>query len=235
MKIWRLFQQHMNVNAIYHCFCRACIPATIVYATSLFVLSASGFSVVEIIRDTAQTTGHSSFLGFVSTIGSWLWLAAAAFCFFRIFGFSQETEVEHRKLLTLLSGFSFFLAVDDFFLIHDRFITEGILIPLYILFLAYLLKQHGTHIAMICGAGFIIAGSALFFSVLIDATQEILPISYSFSQCLEEGFKFVGAGTWAYFCFTVSAYVKPTLLNRGLSRLVSTRWSKPSDFESDPL
>ena len=50
------------------------------------------------------------------------------------------------------------------------------------------------------------AGGMLFLSVVVDAVQEILPISYGASQAFEEGFKFLGAAAWAYFCFRCAAW-----------------------------
>ncbi|MDF1669368.1 MAG: hypothetical protein P1U83_07130 [Roseovarius sp.] len=191
-----------TVRLLYRCL----VPALVFYLVSLAVMSAAGFSLIEILRDPAQQTKTSSFLGFVSTIGTWLWLAAAMFCFFRVATFASTNEDAHKTLLKLAGGFSFFLAVDDYFLIHDRYITEGILIPAYALFLAYLIKRHWGRIAEVDGIAFLTAGGMLFLSVVVDAVQEILPIPYGTSQALEEGFKFLGAAAWAYFCFRISAF-----------------------------
>ncbi len=182
------------------------LPALGFYVVAVGVMSAGGFSLVEILRDPAQQTQTSSFLGFVSSIGTWLWLSAAVFCFFRVATWVDMQTAPHKTLMKLAGGFSLFLAVDDFFLIHDRYITEGILIPAYALFLAYLIKRFWALIAEIDGAAFLTAGAMLFLSVLVDAVQEILPIPYGASQALEEGFKFLGAAAWAYFCFRVAAW-----------------------------
>ena len=181
-------------------------PALVVYLVFLAIGSIGGMSMIEMLRDPAQQTGDSSFLGFISSIGTWLWLSAAIFCVFRIATFPTAGEPSHKTLLKLACGFSFFLAVDDFFLIHDRYITEGILIPAYALFLAYLIKRFWSLIVQIDGTAFLTAGAMLFMSVLVDATQEILPVSYGASQALEEGFKFLGAAAWAFFCFRIAAW-----------------------------
>ena len=126
---------------IRRCMMWCCLPALVFYLVSLAIMSLAGFSMVEILRDPAQQTGQHSFLGFVSTIGTWLWLSAAIFCFFRLAIRSEAQVSPHLTLLKLAGFFSLFLAVDDYFLIHDRYITEGILIPAYALFLAYLIKR----------------------------------------------------------------------------------------------
>lgn len=186
---------------------RYCVgPALAFYLLSLAVGTIGGMSMIEMLRDPAQQTGQSSFLGFVSSIGTWLWLSAAVFCFFRVAIWPDAERAAHKTLLKLACGFSLFLAVDDFFLIHDRYITEGILIPAYALFLAYLIKRFWGLISDIDGTAFLSAGGLLFMSVLVDATQEILPVSYGASQALEEGFKFLGAAAWAYFCFRIASW-----------------------------
>lgn len=89
---------------------------------------------------------------------------------------------------------------------HDRYITEGILIPAHALFLAYLIKRYWGLITQIDGCAFLTAGGMLFMSVVVDAVQEILPMSYGATQAFEKGFKFLGAAAWAYFCFRVAAW-----------------------------
>lgn len=182
------------------------VPALVFYAVSLVVMTTAGFTLVEILRDPAQQTRQSSFLGFLSNIGCWLWLSAAVVCFFRVAVFGRGTKNTHKTMLVLAGGFSLFLAVDDFFLIHDRFITEGILIPLYAFFVFHLLRRYGDRIAEIEGFSFVMALGLLAMSVIVDALQEILPISYGASQTLEEGFKFMGAAAWLYFCYRISAW-----------------------------
>ncbi|MFK7940039.1 MAG: hypothetical protein AB8B82_11710 [Roseovarius sp.] len=192
--------------AIKRCMKMCLLPALGVYLVFLAIGTVGGMSMIEMLRDPAQQTGQSSFLGFISSIGTWLWLAAGLFCFFRLAAVPDTQNAAHMTLLKLACGFSVFLAVDDFFLIHDRYITEGILIPAYALFLAYLIKRFWGLITDIDGAAFLLAGAMLFMSVLVDATQEILPVSYGASQALEEGFKFLGAAGWAYFCFRIAAW-----------------------------
>ena len=206
MSIGSNIRNVMTRENIRRCLVFCCVPALVFYVVAVAVMSLAGFSMIEILRDPAQQTGQNSFLGFVSTIGTWLWLSAAVFCFFRVAIWAEREPSDHKTLLKLAGWFSLFLAVDDFFLIHDRYITEGILIPAYALFLAYLVKRYWSKIAEIDGCAFLTAGGMLFLSVVVDAVQEILPIPYGASQALEEGFKFLGAAAWAYFCFRLAAF-----------------------------
>ena len=54
------------------------LPALVFYGAAVLVLQNSGFSLMEILRDPAQQSGASSFLGFVSNIGVWLWVSSFA-------------------------------------------------------------------------------------------------------------------------------------------------------------
>ncbi|MEQ8877149.1 MAG: hypothetical protein RIC49_12135 [Phycisphaerales bacterium] len=182
------------------------IPALLFYVVSLIVLTQSGFSLIEILRDTAQTTGQSSFLGFLSNIGVWFWVSAGAICLARALSFERGGDDRLRRLLILVGGFSLVLAADDFFLIHDRYIAEGIVVPLYAIFLWRLLSKHRQAIFAVGGFAFLAAGSMLAMSVAIDAVQEVIGIPYSVNQVIEEGFKFLGAATWLYFCYEAAAY-----------------------------
>ena len=59
------------------------LPALAFYGGSVWVLTDAGFTLKEIVRDPAQQTGLSSFLGFVSNIGVWLWVCVGGHLLFR--------------------------------------------------------------------------------------------------------------------------------------------------------
>ncbi|MFX0542623.1 hypothetical protein ACEWPM_012930 [Roseovarius sp. S4756] len=143
-------------------------------------MTLSGFTAVESLRDPAQQTGQSSSLGFLSSNGTWFWVAAAAVC---LFGYTLqrapgEAARPHGKLLFSLAVFSLVLGVDDFFLIHDRYVAEGILLPAYALFILWIARRHWALIRDIDAPAFLMTGGFLALSVAVDAVQEILPIAY---------------------------------------------------------
>ena len=109
------------------CILLGILPAALFYSIALFWLRYSGFMIMEILRDPAQQSGESSFLGFLSNIGIWLWVSS-------------------------VEGFAF-----------------------------------------------LVAGSFLALSILTDLLQSYSPLSYTYTQVFEEGFKFIGAATWLYF------------------------------------
>lgn len=190
---------------IQRCLVVCCLPAALFYLGAVLVMSLAGFSLLETLRDGPQITQQSSWLGFVSSVGSWLWVSAAAISLFRA-SVQHGDEDGTRRFVLILGGFSLWLAIDDFFLIHDRYIAEGLLIPLYAIFLITLLLRHHERIARIDGMAFLTAGAMLAMSAVVDSVQENLPVPYRVSQFFEEGFKFLGAAAWLYFCVRVAAY-----------------------------
>ncbi|WP_324753631.1 hypothetical protein [Roseovarius sp. Pro17] len=192
-----------NIRA---CLLWACLPALVFYAVSLTIMKGAGFTTTEILRDVMQQTKQSSFLGFLSSVGVWLWIAAATLCLFRYRLQSSRGPSRYRNLLMLMAGFSLFLGIDDFFLIHDRYLAEGVLLPIYAIFAITLLVRYRRIIAEIDGTAFVIAGGLLAMSILVDAVQENLSVPYEYTQIAEEGFKFTGAAAWVYLCFRLAAY-----------------------------
>jgi len=161
---------------------------------------------MEILRDVAQQSGASSFLGFLSNIGIWLWVSSGAICFFSFITNTIEVDTNRQKLLLLTGTFSIILAVDDFFMIHDRYINQYLCYVIYGILAAVILLFHQKTIIKIEGFAFILAGFLLALSISTDIFQNILPIDYKYVQIFEEGFKFVGAATWLYFNSKVASF-----------------------------
>ncbi|MBT8433714.1 MAG: oxidase [Gammaproteobacteria bacterium] len=185
------------------------IPALLFYALSVFILSSSGFTLVEILRDPAQQTGLSSFLGFVSNIGVWLWVSSAAICFHSVLTKPWAGSKSLSELMLLLGLFSLLLAVDDFFLLHDRYVySKGIFLFYAICALAILIR-HYRKIVEIDGFTFLFAGLLLASSIEIDVNQRRIPLDYAYLQLIEEGCKFVGAAIWLFFAGQAASFARP--------------------------
>ena len=75
------------------------LPALLFYAVSILVLTDAGFKLWQILRDPAQQSGASSFLGFVTTIGIWLWVSSAAICCFSLLSGAARGQSRHTELL----------------------------------------------------------------------------------------------------------------------------------------
>jgi hypothetical protein len=187
-------------------FIFAAVPALLFYGIAIEVLSSAGFSLKDIVRDPAQQTGQSSFLGFVSNVGVWLWVCSGAVCLFSagLGGFAAEQK--QKQLLILIGMFSLILAVDDFFLLHDRYLPQKPVFIVYAFFALTLLVRYFRKIMEIEGFAFLSAGFLLALSIYFDLNQRRIPFDYAQVQTAEEGFKFVGAASWLYFSCRLASF-----------------------------
>ena len=191
------------------CILFAGVPALLFYGFSLVGLWTAGFDLIEVLRDPAQQSGQSSFLGFVSNIGVWLWVSSAAILFYSTITTGDlVTKGGQRELLFLVGILSTILAVDDFFMIHDRYINQKICYLTYAVCAGFLLIRHYKTIIEIEGFAFLLAGLLLALSILTDLTQNHIPLHYSYVQVFEEGFKFIGGAIWLYFSFRIASFRK---------------------------
>ena len=207
-----------NAKKIFRTLLFAILPALLFYAIYLNVLWGFDYKTMEIIRDFAQQMHESSFLGFLSSIGTWVWVSSAAISFFAFNTGEFNTKNRHRELLFLLGMFSILLAIDDFFMIHDRYIDQIICYGTYMVLAIALLLRHFKQIIEVNGFAFFFAGTLLALSILTDLIQNHLPFRYSHIQIFEEGFKFVGAGTWLYFVSLVASFNSVSTVKKSKKR-----------------
>jgi len=201
-----LMKRIFSTQRILSWFFFAAVPALLFYGIAIEVLSSAGFSLKDIVRDPAQQTGQSSFLGFVSNVGVWLWICSGAVCLFSagLGGFAADRK--QKQLLILIGMFSLVLAVDDFFLLHDRYLPQKPVFIVYAFFTLTLLVRYFRKIMEIEGFAFLSAGGMLALSIYIDLNQRRIPFDYAQVQTAEEGFKFVGAASWLYFSCRLASF-----------------------------
>ncbi len=204
--IARLLQELVVAPAMLRTWTHVVLPGLLFYGVSLLVLKHHGLTMMEILRDPAQQSGASGFIGFLSNIGVWLWIGSATICLFTFSTQRQQLPRTHRELLVLTGLLSLCLGVDDFFLIHDRYIDEHLCFLAYAFMAGALLWRHHRNILAIQGPAFLLACTLLGLSILTDLLQARLPVSYHYTQVLEEGFKFIGAATWSYYCAMIAAH-----------------------------
>jgi len=193
------FKQVFSFRILRNCLLFAIAPAFVFFVASLFVLTSVGFSTEDVVRDAAQTLNASSFLGFLSTIGIWVWVSAAAICFFSAMSNDFSGQMQRRGMLLLMGLFSLALAVDDFFLLHERYINQNYCFLVYAALAGALLVKYWELLFKFEGLIFLIAGFFLAFSIAIDLIQPRYKQFYNILQLAEEGSKFLGAATWLYF------------------------------------
>ena len=181
------------------------LPSAILY---LAILSISNFYNIElslVVRDLAQTCGYPIGVGMISNIGILLWGAAAAICFFTTF--LERISKESSKLLLLGGLFSGLLCIDDFFLLHDRYIGPDFLNITYLTISIFLLVRFRKLLKKIGLLNLIVSILFLGLSVFFDGVvQQIFTQSNELTQLIEEGFKFIGIACWLNFWCKASSY-----------------------------
>ncbi len=185
------------------------LPAGIFYAGFVLLLRGQGFGTIEILQDPLQYLDAHSLTGVVSNLGNALWLAAGAIAFFAA-GMRNARPSRQRELPFLIGLLSLTLAVDDFFLIHDRYVNETYCYFFYATVAGALLLRHFFTILQVESFAYLMAGGLLAASIATDLMQyKIMAIvggTYGQTQVFEEGFKFMGAATWLYFACRMAAY-----------------------------
>lgn len=191
---------------IVYCIVFAVIPALLFYSFALYGFTSRGWEIIEVLRDPAQQLGVSSFRGFLSNIGVWMWVSSATISFFVVLTYDVFGKKAFTGLPFLMGVLSILLAIDDLFLIHDRYIYQPACYLTYATLMGVLLVRHYKKIIEIEGVAFFLAGAFLASSILSDLVQSKVPLRYEYVQVIEEGFKFVGAATWLYFTGRVASF-----------------------------
>ena len=174
------------------------LPSTILYLAILSVSNLYNIKLSLVVRDLAQTCGYPIGVGMISNLGILLWGAAASICFFTTFleGINRESS----KLLLLGGIFSSLLCIDDFFLLHDRYLGPDFLNLTYLAISIFLLVRFRRILKIIGLFNLLISILFLGLSVFFDGViQQIFNQNYELTQLTEEGFKFIGIACWLNF------------------------------------
>tara|TARA_B100000900_G_C20493712_1_gene680689 strand:- start:376 stop:981 length:606 start_codon:yes stop_codon:yes gene_type:complete len=181
------------------------LPSVILYIAILYVSSFYNIKLNLVVRDLAQTCGYPIGVGMISNIGILFWGAAASICLFT--SFSDSVKSEYSKLLLLGGGFSTLLCIDDFFLLHDRYVGPDFLNLTYLVIAIFLLVRFRRILKIIGLFNLVISILFLGLSIFFDGVlQQIFNQSYELTQLIEEGFKFLGITCWLNFWCKASSY-----------------------------
>ena len=181
------------------------LPSAILYCTILYISNLYNIKLSLVVRDLAQTCGYPIGVGMISNIGILLWGAAASICLFT--ASSENVNKDSSKLLLLGGLFSGFLCIDDFFLLHDRYIGPDFLNLIYLATSIFLLVRFQTILKKVGLFNLVISILFLGLSIFFDGViQQIFNQSYELTQLIEEGFKFLGIACWLNFWCKASSY-----------------------------
>ena len=181
------------------------LPSAILYLAILYISNFYNIKLNLVVRDLAQTCGYPIGVGMISNIGILLWGAAASICLFTTC--SEIINRESSRLLLLGGIFSSLLCIDDFFLLHDRYIGPDFLNVTYLSISIFLLVRFQRILKNIGLFNLIISILFLGLSIFFDGViQQVFNQSYELTQLIEEGFKFIGITCWLNFWCKASSY-----------------------------
>ena len=181
------------------------LPSSILYLTILYFSKLYDIKLSLVVRDLAQTCGYPIGVGMISNIGILLWGAAASICLFTTFSGKINSDIS--KLLLLGGAFSGLLCIDDFFLLHDRYIGPDFLNLTYLAISILILVRFKKILKKIGLFNLVISILFLGLSIFFDGViQQIFNQSYELTQLIEEWFKFLGIVCWLNFWCKASSY-----------------------------
>ena len=128
-----------------------------------------------------------------------MWSASASITLFSsLSGLIKKRE--NSDFLFTGGILSCILCIDDFFLLHDKYIGPDFLYITYSIIGIYILIKFRKLIINSDFLAFIISAIFLALSIVFDKfIQQIFPNNYLQIQLFEEGFKFIGIVSWMYF------------------------------------
>jgi len=181
------------------------VPSIFVYFITIGLSSFYEINPLLVVRDLAQTCGYPIGVGMVSNIGILLWASSAAITLF--VSTSKFAEKEVSKLLLMGGIFSAVLCVDDFFLLHDRYLGPDFLNITYLSMTIFMLIKFWKVLLKIGLSPLIISLFFLGLSVFFDSiVQQFYSNRYDLIQLYEELFKFLGIACWLNFWCHASLY-----------------------------
>lgn len=148
------------------------------------------------LRDPAVVFGYSPFAGFISYIGVFATLGAAAICVF-----ASLHSRNDAALLRAVGLFGLLIATDDLLMLHEDVFPNLVGIPERLVFISYFLIAAGIAVlhraAILRGptTGLILAIMLLGGSVVVDILLEYSPAEV----IVEDGLKFVGLIVWSVY------------------------------------
>jgi len=186
-------------------FYTSILPSLTLYLAILYISNLYNIKLTLVVRDLAQTCGYPIGVGMISNIGILLWGATASICLFTTF--SENINRESSKLLLLGGLLSGILCIDDFFLLHDRYIGPDFLNLTYLAITIFLLLRFRTILKKIGIYNLVISILFLGLSIFFDGViQQIFEQEYDLTQLIEEMFKFLGITCWLNFWIKASSY-----------------------------
>ena len=185
----------------------------VVFAMLATAWLQSNVSFDVLFRDTFAVASVPVYYGLFSNLGIFLWLSAAAIMFFSasiLFVIGKPNK--YRNFLLSFGSITLFLAMDDFFMLHERVFPRFLRISEKIIFIAYgiiVLYSIFRYRNIIFHNNFKIFFTAvlcLFLSIAVDQiiNSDDFLLKANDTYFFEDSFKLIGIVTWCFYFIKVS-------------------------------
>jgi hypothetical protein len=168
----------------------------------------------RLTRDPISLAGFNPLFGIVSNVGVLLWCVATTVSFFAAAMLTQEKDSQVAKFLFASGMFSFFLMIDDFFVIHESLrdyfgIPENIVYVFYFIYVIFYFTAFRKLILNRYTVLLILAFGFLGASATLDIFQKLIRYEIPGYFFVEDGLKLIGIASWAgYFLATAFTHIK---------------------------
>lgn len=205
------------LQILYPAFTKLYAPIFFFLFVIILINIVGDVSFKELTRDPISLAGLNPIFGIVSNVGVLLWCAATVVCFFSATIIVTGAE---KKILFFSGVLSFFLMIDDFFVIHESLrdyfgVPQNLSYAFYVLFVIFYFgffwkKILNDNVALLVLA-FVFLGGSMMIDVFQDMFDHVIPAYF----LIEDGLKLIGIASWAgYFAATAYNYIKQDSFSR---------------------
>lgn len=175
-----------------------------------------------LFRDTFAVASAPVYYGLFSNLGIFLWLSSAAIMFFSTSILSViDKQNKYYQFLLSFGSITLFLAMDDFFMLHERVfprllgVSEKVTFLAYGIIVIYSIFRFRRIIFNNNFKIFFIAVLFLFSSIAVDQilNSDQFLFKANDSYFFEDSLKLIGIVTWCFYFIKISAE-KITFLNK---------------------
>ncbi|MCU0390544.1 MAG: hypothetical protein MUE81_05465 [Thermoflexibacter sp.] len=192
------------------------LPMLFLYALALLLLfvvfissKTMDIDIAQFMGDMQQLGNLQFYSGIITNLGVFLWVVGGIVNFFTFLVIGKYESNQQANYLLLSCLISFILAIDDFFMFHERWayryfsINEKYVLLSYMILIIYYLIAYRA-IILKNNFVFLILSLGLFgFSVVADLSWEKVfgkeSVHGIANFLVEEGAKFLGLMTWAIY------------------------------------
>jgi hypothetical protein len=184
---------------------------------TVLVAKLTNNSIWDLVSDPASVVWHPPYIGMLSNWGVILWIVTATICLFStvILKLQKTSDATFRFLL--VSGlFSFFLGLDDLYMIHERVLPRMLHISeifFYILYFLALVAYLAYFAPQILKYDYLLFIAALFFFVFSRQVLVIIPYFGERFLVVVDMLKYFGIVFWLAFFYRTALHEVIALLH----------------------